>query len=82
MKETVEVEFVPHCDGENCALGIAEFNCPACNKLVQDYGDLWWGWDTPKEEYDSSESSCEHCEAKFMLTKTEEFHTYKVTPIP
>lgn len=44
IPKKTEATFIPHCDNENCDLGIFQYTCPKCNKTVSDY-DVWWKQD-------------------------------------
>ena len=37
-----KIEFINHCEDEMCDLGYAEFICPNCNILNNNYDNLWW----------------------------------------
>lgn len=41
-----QIYFCTHCEEDGCDLGHAEYSCPRCNSLNEDFGDLWWGHNT------------------------------------
>ena len=43
MKKT-EAYFMSHCDNETCDLGVFQYTCTHCSKVVNDY-EVWWKQD-------------------------------------
>jgi predicted RNA-binding Zn-ribbon protein involved in translation (DUF1610 family) len=65
---TTEPQFVTHCDEPSCDLGRVEYECPACGKSCDDYGELWWGRD---KVYAGKvvRFACSRCDAKLAMLK-------------
>lgn len=64
----IKVDYIQHCDDENCSMGTAEWTCPACDKHNIDYGDLFY------DEHEKNSNlvlECEHCKCEWIITKTE-----------
>jgi len=66
MSTLIEITYIDHCD-EGCGLGIAEWTCPSCNKLNEDYDDLWFDYENGSSN--ASELCCEHCEKSTPVQK-------------
>lgn len=73
MGKEIEIFFIPHCD-DYCGLGVAVFDCPFCEKMTQDYGEVWYNFSecTSRE----AECQCDNCGEKFTIIKGEDFEYY------
>lgn len=81
MDDTIEIEFVSHCEDKDCTLGYAAYKCPSCNKTSHDYGELWWNHDSPKVTDNFCKSYCDMCGTDYLMTKTKDFNIYKIEKI-
>lgn len=66
-KKYGDAECVSHC--EDCCLGYIDYDCPACGKGGQEFGDPWWDrdklWADPPQ---TLEIVCERCGAVLELS--------------
>lgn len=62
--------FVQHCE-EGCGLGYVEYECPACHRHGNDYGD---GWFDHENIYSGHvvEFECEHCRTILLMSWDQE----------
>ncbi len=72
MSKTTVAYFIPHCDHEDCCMGVFSYECPNCEKDGSST-KIWWEQESIQEGQ-QHEFKCKKCKTDLIVEyNNEEF---------